>query len=73
MTKDETVTATIKLVDKEGKVAEDIIRTKTLAPGKAWALNIAPAIENGQVGISITIDGTTNDHEVDIEIPADWL
>lgn len=73
LTKDETVTATIKLVDKEGKVAEDIIRTKTLAPGKAWALNIAPAIENGQVGISITIDGTTNDHEVDIEIPADWL
>lgn len=73
MTEEETVTATIKLVDKEGKVAEDIIRTKALAPGKAWALNIAPAVENGNVGISITIDGSTNDHEVDIEIPADWL
>lgn len=73
LTKEETVTATIKLVDKDGKVANDVVRTKALAPGKAWALNIAPALENGQLGISITIDESTNDHEVDIEIPADWL
>ena len=73
LTKEETVTATIKLVDKEGKVAEDIVRTKLLGPGKAWALTIAPAVENGNVGIQITIDERTNDHEVDIEIPSDWL
>lgn len=73
LTKEETVTATIKLVDKEGKVADDVIRTKALAPGKAWALKIAPALENGQLGISITIDESTVDHEVDIEIPSDWL
>ena len=60
-------------IDKEGKVAEDIVRTKLLGPGKAWALTIAPAVENGNVGIQITIDERTNDHEVDIEIPSDWL
>lgn len=73
LTKEETVTATIKLVDKEGKVAEDVIRTKALSPASAWALNVSPALENGHLGIQITIDEGTTDHEVDIEIPADWL
>ena len=71
----ETLTATIKLVDKTGKVAEDIVRTKEVSAAKAWKLNIAPVVEEatGNVGITIKIDQGTNDIPVDIEIPSEWL
>lgn len=75
VTRTEELTATIKLVDKEGKVAEDIVRKHDISAGKAWKLNIAPVVEEetGKVGISIEIDNSTNDIPVDIEIPSDWL
>lgn len=71
----EELTATIKLVDKEGKVAQDIVREHDISAGKAWKLNIAPVVDEvtGNVGISIEIDNSTNDIPVDIEIPSDWL
>ena len=71
----ETLTATIKLVDKTGKVAEDIVRTKQVSAAKAWKLKIAPVVEEatGSVGITVEIDNSTNDIEVDIEIPSEWL
>lgn len=69
----ETVTATIKLVDKEGKVADDIVKTYSLSPAKAISMSIAPAVESGNVGISIKIDTTTNDKPIDIEIPIEWI
>lgn len=71
----ETLTATIKLVDKTGKVAEDIVKTKEVSAAKAWKLNIAPVVEEatGSVGITIEIDNGTNDIPVDIEIPSEWL
>lgn len=71
----ETLTATIKLVDKTGKVATDIVKTKQVSAAKAWKLNIAPVVEEatGSVGITVEIDNSTNDIEVDIEIPSDWL
>ena len=31
------------------------------------------ASENGNLGITITIDGSTNDETINIEIPADWV
>lgn len=71
----ETLTATIKLVDKTGKVAEDIVRTKEVSAAQAWKLKIAPVVEEatGNVGITIDIDDSTNDIPVDIEIPSEWL
>lgn len=68
------LTATIKLVDKEGKVAEDITRTHELSAGKAWKLTVKPMEQtDGSVGIEITVDDSTEDIDVDIEIPTDWL
>ena len=74
LTDTETVTATIKLVNWEGNTAEDIVRTKNLGPAQAWTLNISPAAssESEPLGISITIDDSTNDREVEIEIPSEW-
>lgn len=71
----EELTATIKLVDKEGKVAEDIVRTHQISAAKAWKLNIAPVVEEatGNIGITIKIDDSTHDIPIDIEIPSDWL
>lgn len=71
----EELTATIKLVDKEGKVAEDIVLTHQISAAKAWKLNIAPVVEEatGNIGITIDIDDSTHDIPIDIEIPSDWL
>lgn len=69
----ETLTATIKLVDAEGKVVEDIVRTHSISAGKAWKLNIVPVVEGGNLGITIEIDGATTNYPIDIEIPSDWL
>lgn len=71
----EKLTATIKLVDKEGKSASEIVRTHDISAAKAWKLNIAPVVEEatGNVGITIEIDNSVNDIPIDIEIPSDWL
>ena len=75
VTSSEKLTATIKLVDKEGKTASDIVRTHDISAAKAWKLNIAPVVEEatGNVGITIEIDNSVNDIPIDIEIPSDWL
>ena len=71
--KTETVTATIKLVDKEGKVAEDIVKTYPVSAAKAVKMNIVPTVEGGSIGITIEIDDSTNDVPVDIVIPGEWI
>lgn len=71
--KTETVTATIKLVDKEGKVAEDIVKTYPVSAAKAVKMNIVPTVEGGSIGIVIEIDDSTNDVPVDIVIPGEWI
>lgn len=73
----EAVKATIHLTPQSTYKTESasIVRTFTLKPNQAWTLNIAPAYEasTGQLGISITIDESTNDIPVDIEVPAEWI
>lgn len=73
----ETVTATIHLTPKGAyKTQEqDIVKTYTLSPNKAWKLSIAPVYtpSNGSLGIEITIDTTTNGIPVEIVVPSDWV
>lgn len=69
----ETITATINLVDKENKIATPLKKTYEVSAAKAVKMNIAPAVKGGTVGISISIDDSTNDIPVDIEIPSNWL
>ena len=37
-------------------------------------LKLAPVVtqDEGQLGITINIDETTNDHEMDITVPGEW-
>ena len=75
----ETVTAKIILTPKaeydSKQTKKEVTETYTLHPNKAWTLQIAPNYTaiNGKLGISITIDEKTNDHEIDIVVPSDWL
>ena len=48
----------------------------TLSRNKAYKLNIKPDYNptaTGDIEIDITIDETTNDKPVDIEVPIEWL
>lgn len=69
----EQIKASITIVRQSDSKASTIERTYTLAPNKAWTLNIAPKDENGNLGIEITIDESTEDHDIDIVVPSDWI
>ncbi|MCF0198745.1 MAG: DUF4493 domain-containing protein [Bacteroidaceae bacterium] len=84
--KGETVTATIHLVVKDEYLTDEaktqgiqqdgtVVKTYTLMRNKAWTLNIAPNYNTSKGilgGIVITIDESTNDQTIDIDIPAEW-
>ena len=36
-------------------------------------LKIAPSYESGKLGIGVIIDESTNDHEVEITVPSEWI
>ena len=71
----ESVKATIHLTKKDGVKVEstEIEKTYTLSPNTAKTINIKPTLSQGSLGIEITIDDTTNDKEIDIEVPSDWV
>ena len=68
---DESVKATINLVTTAGK-SSNVVKSYTLSPAKAKVINVKPVVKSGNVGIEISIDNSTNDIPVDIEIPSDW-
>ena len=69
----EKVQVTVSLTPKENVKANVSVKTYTLSPADALKLTLKPVINNGNLGISITIDETTVDHPVDIIIPGDWV
>lgn len=69
----EPVKITVNLTNKENVMAKVEPVTYTLSPGNAKKITVKPNVNGGNLGISISIDDKTNDHNVDIEIPGDWL
>lgn len=71
----EGVVATFTLNKITGGQATVDPKTYTLKPLDFQTINIAPVVESntGNVGISITINKDTNDENVNIEIPTEWL
>lgn len=74
----EDVTATIHLTPKEAYKTDGegtVTKTYNLKPNKGWTLNIAPnyTSSTGTLGITITIDESTDDHEENVVIPAEWI
>ena len=62
----EKVQVTVSLTKKENVKAEGTVKTYTLSPADALKLTLKPVVNNGNLGISITIEETTVDHPVDI-------
>lgn len=72
--KNETISVNFTFTPKSGRTAKPINRTYTVNPNEALKITLKPAApENGSLGITITIDGSTNDETINIEIPADWV
>lgn len=68
----ESVKAVITLVDKKSKTTT-VDKSYELSPNEALKMKIVPTVSQGNLGISIEIDETTNDIPVDIEIPSEWV
>lgn len=79
----ETLTFTVTTTTKDAYLNSNNkqkVSTKngsfTLSRNKAYKLNIKPnytPTATGNIEIDITIDETTNDKPVDIEVPIEWL
>lgn len=68
----EQISAKYLLVDKKGK-STTINKTYSLSPQKHLIIKVVPTVSNGQLGITINVDESTNDQNVDIVIPSDWI
>ncbi|CDD32838.1 putative uncharacterized protein [Bacteroides sp. CAG:714] len=68
----ESVKAVITLVDKKSKTTT-IDKSYELSPNEALKMKIVPTVSQGNLGIVIDVDETTNDIPVDIEIPSEWI
>lgn len=68
----EQIFAKYLLVDKNGK-STTIDKTYSLSPQKHLIIKVVPTVSSGDLGITIVVDESTNDQNVDIVIPSDWI
>lgn len=69
----ETVKATVHYVRmSDGKKQTQTVSYR-MAPNQKWTLNIQPKKDAGNLGIDITIDESTVDQDIIIDIPSEWL
>lgn len=69
----EEVEAVISFTRKSDNKSASETRTYTMKPGQAWTLNINPAVNSGNLGITVTINEETDDEIIDIIVPSDWI
>lgn len=69
----EQVKATIVVTRKSDNKTSKIEKAYMLMRNQSWTLKIAPQDNNGSLGIVIEIDESTNDQEIDIVVPSDWV
>ncbi len=72
---DEEVVATIHVVRASDGKWTEVERKHKLSNAKSWTLTIdAQPIESndGEIGLSIIVDDSTNDQNVSIVVPNDW-
>lgn len=69
----ETVKAIIQVTRISDNKTATVEKTYTMTLGKSWTLNIAPSNDTGNLGITITVDETTDDVPIDITVPSEWI
>lgn len=70
----EQVRVSFNLTKKDDTTATITDKTYTLSPNTALTLNVTPVVsdDSGTLGLTITIDESTNDHPINIVVPYDW-
>lgn len=70
---EETVVALISYTDKSGK-SDSVEKKYLMSPQTGMTIHINPVVQQveGSLNVTIDIDTTTNDHEIDVEVPSDW-
>lgn len=72
--KGESISVNFTFTPKSGSKTTTASKTYTVNPNEALKITLKPGTsESGNLGITITIDGSTNDETINIEIPADWV
>lgn len=69
----EEVEAVISFTRKSDNKSASETRKYTMKPGQAWTLNINPAVNSGNLGITVTINEETDDEVIDIIVPSEWI
>lgn len=73
---EEKVTCSYQFTKNDGTIIEleGNPYSYTLSPNKAMKITLKPlGSVNGQLGITVEIDGTVTEHVIDITIPSDWV
>ena len=70
--KGESISVNFTFTPKSGSKTTTASKNYTVNPNEALKITLKPGTsESGKLGITITIDGSTNDETINIEIPAD--
>lgn len=69
----EDVEAVINFTRKSDGKSSSVTKKYNMEPGNAWTLNVKPSVNSGNLGISITINESTEDEVIDIIVPSDWI
>lgn len=69
----EEVTATIHFTRISDGKSSSVTTTTDMDRNTSWTLSIAPEDSNGSLGISITVNEETNDEEIDVVVPSEWV
>lgn len=73
VSKDENIKVFIKMTKKSDGSTAISSTSHKVSPLTALTLKVKPTIVQGNLGITITIDDSTNDKDVTVEIPSDWV
>lgn len=72
--KNEQISLDFSFTPISGNKNTTVSKSYTINPNEALNITLKPAAStSGNLGITITINGATNDEIIDIEIPADWV
>lgn len=70
---DENITVKLLMTKKsDGSTATSVTSYK-LSPLTALTLKVKPMFLQGNLGLNVTVDDSTNDKDITVELPADWV
>lgn len=69
----EEVKATVSYTQISTNRTYQVEQSYVLKPNQSWTLRLEPSVNTGKLVLTITVDESTNDKPIDIEVPFDWI